>query len=128
MPIAFRLDSEADLVVAECSGTFGPIEAKEGARAFWERSEWSGKPIVWDLRTARFDSRAGEVRKLAEFVLEHQPAVPAPKVAFVTTREVDFGFARMFEMYREHPATETQIFRDFDEAVTWARSARARAE
>ena len=38
----------------------------------------------------------------------------------MTTRNVDFGLARIFEVYREHPATSFRVFRDFDEAMSWA--------
>jgi hypothetical protein len=43
-------------------------------------------------------------------------------VAFVTGRDPDFGLARMYEMLSEQPSTEVRVFRDYDEAVAWARS------
>ena len=57
---------------------------------------------------------------MARFILDNQPAVPPPRVAFVTIRDVDFGLARIFEVYREHPATSFRVFRDYDEAMAWA--------
>jgi hypothetical protein len=38
-------------------------------------------------------------------------------------RDLDFGLARMFEAFREHPATTVRVFRGFDEALSWARAA-----
>jgi hypothetical protein len=43
-------------------------------------------------------------------------------VAIVVGRDADFGMVRMFEVFREHPPTEVQGFRDLDEAISWARS------
>ncbi len=92
--------------------------------AVWGNPEWSGKPVVWDFRSAILDVRAPEVREIARFVLDRQPSSPPPKVAFVIARDVDFGLARMFEVFRQHPSTEVRTFRDYDEAVSWARSGR----
>jgi hypothetical protein len=41
----------------------------------------------------------------------------------VTARDVDFGLVRMFQVIRQHPSTQVQVFRDYEEAVSWARSA-----
>ena len=40
----------------------------------------------------------------------------------MTARDVDFGMARMFEAFRGHPATQVHVFRDHEEASSWARA------
>ena len=45
----------------------------------------------------------------------------AAKAEFVTARDVDFGMVRMVEVFRERPATEVHVFRDYDTALAWAR-------
>lgn len=122
MTFELRFDQDAGVVIATCSGALGLADAREGAMAFWGNAGWAGKAVVWDFRTARFDINSEEVRDLARFILDRQPALPPPRVAFVTGREVDFGMARMFEVYREHPATVFRAFQDYAEAVSWARS------
>ena len=120
MAVSMRRDVATGVVIATCSGTLGVDDAKAGAGAVWNDPEWSGKPIVWDLRLAHLDVGAEDVREVARFVLERQPSTPPPKVGFVTARDVDFGLARMFEVFRQSPSTEVRIFRDFDEAMSWA--------
>jgi hypothetical protein len=44
-------------------------------------------------------------------------------MAFITQRDADFGMARVFEAYREDPATDFRVFRDYDEAIRWLRAA-----
>jgi len=122
MPFSLRLEPETGIVIATCSGDLGLNDAKEGATAFWENRDWSGKPIVWDFRSAHLDVTASEVREIAQFILERQPPTPPSKVAFVTASDADFGLGRMFEMFREHSSTQVRVFREFDEAVSWARS------
>lgn len=126
MELSIELDLESGLIIATGTGVLGLNDAKTGAREMWSNPEWSGRPVVWDLRNARLAIEASEVRHLANFVLAGQPSQPPPAVAFVMSRDSDFGLARMFEVFREHPATEVQIFRDYDRAVAWARSVLAR--
>lgn len=127
MPFSIRTEPETGIVVAACSGALRLDDAKEGAETIWGNPEWSGKPIVWDFRSARLDVDVTAVRELAKFILERQSS-PPPKVAIVTARDVDFGLARMFEVFRERPSTEVRTFRDYEEALSWARSSRAPAQ
>lgn len=121
MPFSLRMEPESGVVIGTCSGTLRVADAREGAAAFWATPEWSGRPVLWDFRSAQLDVRAAEIDALARFVLENQPPAPPPRVAFVTARDVDFGLARMYEVHRQHPATAVRIFRDYDEALSWAR-------
>ena len=82
-----------------------------------------GLAIVWDFRNAQLDTSGADAFELAQFVNTQQPA-PAPlRVAIVTSRDVDYGMARIFGAYRERSATDVQVFRDLDTAVEWARAA-----
>src|SRR5438552_355702 len=122
MSFSLRIEAETGIVIATCSGALALNDAKEGAAAFWSIPEWSGKPIVWDFRLASLDVTAPEVAEMARFILERQPPTPPSKVAFVTASDADFGLGRMFETFREHSSTQVRVFREFDEAVSWARS------
>lgn len=121
MPITFERDTDTKIVIATCSGVLGLKEAQAGASQFWGRPESGRVPVVWDFRSAVLRISAAEIHSLAEFILSSQPTPPPPKVAFVTGRDVDFGLVRMFEVYRQHPETEVQVFRDYDKALAWAR-------
>jgi hypothetical protein len=125
MPFSMRLEDGA--VVGTCSGDLGLEDARAGARAVWDNLEWRGLPVVWDLRSAQLKVGAADVREIAEFILGAQPSPPPSKVAFVTTQNVDFGMIRMFQVFREHPATKVRVFRDYEEALTWARARGARS-
>jgi hypothetical protein len=122
MPFSLCFDPENGLVIATCSGSLGVSDAREGAEMFWNKPEWSGRSVVWDFRTAQLDVRGADVQEVARFILERQPETPPPRVAFVTGRDVDFGLMRMFQVYRQHPATQIRVFRDYEEAVSWART------
>jgi hypothetical protein len=120
MPWSLKLDG--GIVIATCSGVLGSADARAGAVEFWANEDYRGKPVVWDFRSAELDFKAADVRALADFVLDRQPSPPPSRVAFVTARDADFGFVRMFEVFREHPSTRVRVFRVYDEAVDWART------
>jgi hypothetical protein len=122
MALSIRFEPRPGIVIATASGVLALEDAKSGAREVWDNPELRGKPIVWDLRSARLAVLPAEVRQLAEFILEGQPPDHRPAVAFVTGRDADFGMVRMFEVFREKPSTVVQGFRDLDKAISWARS------
>ena len=90
MPFSLRLEPETGIVIATCSGDLGLNDAKGGAAAYWENPECSGRPVVWDFRSAHLNVVASEVREIARFILERQPPTPPSKVAFVTASDADF--------------------------------------
>ena len=110
------------MAIATCSGVLRLNDAQEGAAALWKTPGWLGRSSVWDFREAQFDFSPSDIRKFAQFIISQQPSKPPLRVAFVTPRDVDFGLARMFEVFREDPRTAFRVFRDYEEAVCWARS------
>ena len=127
MTVSIRVEPETGVAVATCSGVLGVDDAREGVAALWSDPGWLGRSAVWDFRDAQFDLSTPNVRGIAQFVLQHQPEPPPARVAFVTRRDVDFGMARMFEVFREDPRTEFRVFRDYDHALRWAGSVEAGA-
>ncbi len=110
------------MTIATCSGELRLDDAKTAAAAFLIAPGAPGQSGIWDFRDARLDLSTSDVRAIAEFVLENQPATPPKKIAFVTTRDADFGMARMFEVFRQEARTEFRVFRNYDEAITWTQS------
>ena len=122
MNLSIYVEPETGIAIATCSGVLRFSDAREGVAALWNTPGWLGKSAVWDFREARFDASLAEIREIAQFVLQHQPATPPLRVAWVTPRDVDFGLSRMFEVFREDSRTEFRVFRNYDEAICWARS------
>jgi len=121
MTVSIRIESETGMAIATCSGVLRVSDAKASAAALWKAPGWSGDAVVWDFREAQFDFDRAGIREVADFVSSHQPATPPARVAWVTLRDLDFGLARMFEVFREDPRTDFRVFRDYDEAISWAR-------
>lgn len=122
MPFSIRVDEKTGIAIATCTGVLRRRDAEEAAAALWGTPGWKGRAAAWDFRGARFDLSSSDTREIAGFVIQHQPTPPPSRIAFVTDRDVDFGMARMFEVFREDPGTAFRVFRDYDEAVAWLKS------
>lgn len=122
MPVSIDIEPQSGLAIASCSGVFGRQEAQTAAVELWQIEEGARRCVVWDLGAADLVVSPADARELAAFVKQNQPMPPPEKVAFVVHREVDFGMARMFEVFREDPRTASRVFRARDEAVRWAGS------
>lgn len=123
MPFSLEYQSTDGVLIGTCTGTLHLSDALEGARAMWRHPQGSG-PVLWDFRSARLSVQPRDVREFAQFVLDHQAPTPPSKVALVTARDSDYGLTRMYEVFREHPATEVRAFRDYQAALDWARTPR----
>jgi hypothetical protein len=124
MPFSVRIEPGTGTALVACSGVLGAGEAREGAAAVWTAPGWNGRSVVFDMRSAHFEVSTEQIRAIAGFILENQPSPPA-RVAFVTGRDLEFGLARMYEAFRDHPSTRVRVFRDRDAAVAWAQAAGA---
>ena len=122
MTISIQIEPETGMAIATCSGILRLSDAQEGASALWKTPGWLGRSAVWDFREAQFDVSYSDTQEIAQFIVRNQPATPPLKMAFVTQRDVDFGMARVFEVFRQDPSTEFRVFRDYEKAICWARS------
>jgi hypothetical protein len=122
MAISIEIDEPSGVAVISCSGVLRLEDARWAAEELWSTPDWPGRAAVWEFRAAQFDLSPPEVRQIAAFILANQREEPPARVAFVTPRDVDFGMSRMFEIFRDDPRTSFRVFRDFDEAIIWARS------
>jgi hypothetical protein len=122
MTVSIQIEPETGIAIATCSGILRLSDAQAGAAALWETPGWLGKSAVWDFREAQFALSSWDTKEIAKFIFRNQPATPPLKMAFVTQRDADFGMSRMFEVFRQDPSTAFRVFRDYEEAICWARS------
>ena len=128
MAVTIHIDEASGVAIMSCSGVLQFDQATRSAKELWDASDWPGRAAVWDFRAAQFDLPSSEIRHLSKFILEHQRKNPPEKVAFVTPRDVDYGMARMFGAFRDDPSTAFRVFRDYEEAVDWAKAPRSNPE
>jgi hypothetical protein len=120
MTVSIHVEPKTKLAICTCVGILSVEDAMNGAKSLWQTPGWSGKAAVWDFRKASFDMSSSEVKKVAQFIIHHQPASPPEKMAFVAHGDLEYGMSRMFEVYRQNLKTDFRVFRDIEEALNWA--------
>jgi hypothetical protein len=121
MPVAYRLDRSADVVFATAHGVITDDEILEYAtRMVNDPGIDPGVDQLIDLRG--IDAAAvlsDTIRRLAEIFRDYDPVPARAKLAIVASRDVLFGMARMYEVYRDRDSDSIGVFRDIEEARRW---------
>ena len=79
----------------------------------------SGMGRLWDFRDADLSSLESEtVIEMAQYSKRFPPGINDVKVAFVASRDFEYGLSRMFEMSSESK-TPIMVFRTMEEAEKW---------
>lgn len=79
----------------------------------------NGMGRLWDFREVDLSSLKTEtVVKMAQYSLRFPPGINDVKVAFVVSRDFEFGMTRMFEMSSKSK-TPIHVFRSVAEAEEW---------
>ncbi|MGH3071818.1 MAG: hypothetical protein ACRDNB_06055 [Gaiellaceae bacterium] len=74
---------------------------------------------------ARLDARtlkAGDIRAMAETVVQLDARIGPARVAIVVPNSLTFGYARMYELYADDAQVRSQVFYSRDEALGWLAS------
>ena len=84
-----------------------------------DRKYKKGMGRLWDFRDADLSLLNTEVvKEMAQYSLRFPPGINDVKVAFVTSRNLEYGLSRMFEML-SRAKTPIHVFRAMDEAEKW---------
>jgi hypothetical protein len=65
------------------------------------------------------DVAAADVRRLSGVTEEFTRRGATVKVAIIAPRDLEFGFARMYEMLQDQSMNDVRVFRDRAEAEGW---------
>ena len=124
MPIRFRVDHDARLVVAAAHGVLTDTDVFDYQREVWSRPEVRGYDEFIDTTgvTGVALPSPDRVRELATVAAAaDDPGRPA-KLAVVATTALTYGLGRMFQAHRElAPGSSRQvgIFRTREEAAAF---------
>lgn len=115
-----RIDEEKNIAYIKLSGQ---LSRKAILSAFdltvAEQKYRGGMGRLWDFRNADLSSLKSEtVVEMAQYSLRFPPGINDVKVAFLVSRDFEYGLSRMFEMSSES-RTPIQVFRVMAEAEKW---------
>lgn len=79
----------------------------------------NGMGRLWDFRDADLSSlKPGAVIEMAQYSLRFPPGINDVKVAFVVSRNLEYGLSRMFDSTSQSK-TPIRVFRSMGEAEKW---------
>ena len=120
MPIAVRIDKEADLVSRTVTGSVSGEELIASFQDTLDHPDYHpGMKSLMDFRL--FDHQLGsqDMRKFADFFLERSDAVRGTPTAVVVSQAVSYGLVRMLQAYIEAAPITLEVFYDLEEAERW---------
>ena len=75
---------------------------------------------LWDFRDAHLELSTEEIRRVVHLLSQYPRAQVPDRIAIVTGHEVDYGMARLGQVYIEDRiGTELVVFREMEEAESW---------
>ena len=114
------IDESLGILRVIAKGDFGPDEWRSLLADVWSKPEWRVPRRLYDARQAGFNFSADETRAFAEEV-EGNPLydVAGMRVAFVVSRDLDFGISRMIQILCDDMPFQADTFRSIEEAERW---------
>ena len=76
--------------------------------------------MLWDFRDADLSLLDySTIENMARYPMNFPAGICDVKVAFVTSRPLEYGLARMFEAFSWEGKTQIAVFYNIDKAETW---------
>ena len=125
MEITTDIDREAGLRTHKVTGTLSLNDLMAKLDEIYSIPDFQPEMnVLWDLRNADLASfSSSDIYEVRDFVGYKWGTGGSSRAALVVSRDIDFGLSRMYEISLESITTSTlQVFRDFDEALSWLRS------
>jgi hypothetical protein len=118
MPAFYKIDKEHRVVLSTASGVFDLAAALAHQDQLLVDPDFnpSYSQLLDYSHVTEVRIDTNDVRKLAE----RSVFWPCSRRAIYVTRDIEYGFARMFEMLRENAGEKgIRVFRNLDDALTW---------
>jgi hypothetical protein len=118
MPAFYKIDKEHRVVLSTASGVFDLVAALAHQDQLLADPDFdpSYSQLLDYSHVTEVKIDANDIRKLAE----RSVFWPCSRRAMYVTRDIEYGFARMFEMLRENAGEKgIRVFRNLDDALTW---------
>jgi hypothetical protein len=82
---------------------------------------------IWDFSRALGESSYNEIRKIAQFASHNRGERPRGRVAIIVKSILHFGLSRIYQSLTDNSPFDLEIFRSFDKALTWIKTAQSKA-
>jgi hypothetical protein len=118
MPTFYKIDKAHRIVMSTASGIFDLAAALAHQEKLTQDADFDpGYSQLFDFRqVSKVALGPEDVRKIAE----RSVFWPCSRRAILVNNDLEFGFARIFEMLRDNAGEKgIKVFRNIDEALEW---------
>ena len=116
-----RVDQSKNIVYIRLTGPLSKkiiLEAFDAAVSDQRYKKGMGR--LWDFRKADLSALdSGTIEEMAKYPMKFPPGVNNVKVAFVATRELEYGLSRIFQAHSREGKTSVSVFYTMEEAEAW---------
>ena len=121
MPIRMIIDKTIGLIRTTATGRINGDELVAYYHRLRSHPDFrSNLNEIFDLSGVEdADVAAADVRRLSGVTEEFTRRGVAVKVAIIAPRDLEFGFARMYEMLQSQSMNDVRVFRDRADAEGW---------
>ena len=104
-----------------CDPRFQPEFSEALAQALYTDPRFEpGMAELWDLRSAHAPLSVAEVQEIVAIGQRGAANRGVGRTAIVTSSNLEYGVARMLQVYAEVvPAVEVEVFRELEATVQW---------
>lgn len=94
----------------------------------YARPEMQALSPLWDLRDARIDMTAVEMRQIADLIGARWLPSDSVRASLVVSKDYDFAMSRMLELLLDgRSSNDVMVFRNIEAAEAWLKKGRADA-
>ena len=120
LAVELKIDQDKNIAYIKIKGS---VTSKQVLNAFdtavSDPQYKKGMARLWDFTEADLSAIDSDtIFQMAQYSLRFPPGINDVKVAFVTSRPLEYGLARMFEM-TSRAKTPISVFESIDEAQKW---------
>jgi hypothetical protein len=124
MPIAYRVDHDARVVIAAGHGVLTDADVFDYQQEVWGRSDVAGYDELVDMTqvTQIALPSVDRVQDLAHLSVRMDDKYSRSRFAIVAPTDIAFGLGRMFQTFREMDRSSTKqvgVFRTMEEALSF---------
>jgi hypothetical protein len=120
MPLTYRIDSDAGMLLVVGEGTISQAERIEAISGWLRHPEFRpGLNTLCDFSAATSTPTIAELREIVSLVDRHAKRIGKKKVAVIATQPVTFGVARQFQTLADSGPLNVSVFRDRRAALGW---------
>jgi len=121
MDWSIEVNEESATIMVTLKGRWETAGIMEALRGLWTQQGRTGiLRALWDFREVVASGvQTVDLRDLAAGHLTDRPDLPESRAAVVVSRDLEFGMARMIEVFMAESPVDMQTFRDLETACMW---------